>query len=78
MGSALICFVFYEAVSWVRVGKGCTMESPQEQLQKMSLYSAMINSKPTLSQDAGEQNSVWHSLILSPEREEEEEETVRT
>lgn len=59
MGSALVCFVFYEAVSWVRAGKGCTVESPQEQLQKMSLYSATINSKPTLSQDAGEHRILY-------------------
>lgn len=60
MGSALVCFVFYEAASWVRVWKGChNGEGTQEQLQKVSLYSTTINSKPTLSQDAGEQRILY-------------------
>lgn len=40
--------------------KGChNVDSPQGQLQKMSLYSATINSKPTLSQDAGEHRILY-------------------
>lgn len=60
MGSALVCLVFYEAMSWVRVGKGYhNGEGTQEQLQKMSLYSATINSKPTLSGIAGEHRILY-------------------
>lgn len=58
-GSALVCFVFYEAVRG-EGGEGLhNGEGAQEQLQKMSLYSAMINSKPTLSQDAGEHRILY-------------------
>lgn len=42
------------------MGKVChNGEGAQEQLQKMSLDSAMINSKPTLSQDAGEHRILY-------------------